>query len=428
MERLFLECTIRAALLVAGTAIVLYVMRVKRAATRHRVWSAVVFLMLVLPIWTAWGPKAAFPVLPPLTQATPNHAMAPVVTLSMAFLSSRPDFALSAILLSAYLLGLGFLLCRLAMGTVRAYRITRDSVLDEGVRSSHLCAAPITVGFVRPTVVLPNHWRRWSQAQLDAVLTHESEHARRRDSLIQWFALLNRAFFWFHPVAWWLERHLSALAEEACDNAVLARGYEPREYCESLIEIARSVTRAGARVNVAGLSMPGSFLSQRIRKIIEHAPLPGISRTQMTCVALIWTIVCSVSVGGTLGRIRQASSEQSTKTEHHPDAVQIITPHEGVDFTAFSTHLVQAIRRNWYGKLPEEAKQGEKGKVVVHFGIQKDGQLSNVPKVEVSSGNKALDEAAVSAVRASAPFEHLPKAFKGPNIELRLTFAYNQPL
>jgi hypothetical protein len=59
MERLFLECTIRAALLVATIAIVLYVMRIKSAATSHSIWAVVVQLMLVLPIWTAWGPKAS---------------------------------------------------------------------------------------------------------------------------------------------------------------------------------------------------------------------------------------------------------------------------------------------------------------------------------------------------------------------------------
>jgi outer membrane biosynthesis protein TonB len=46
----------------------------------------------------------------------------------------------------------------------------------------------------------------------------------------------------------------------------------------------------------------------------------------------------------------------------------------------------------------------------------------------VTSGNKALDDAAVVAIRASAPFEHLPQSFKGPNIELRLNFLYNLPL
>ena len=47
--------------------------------------------------------------------------------------------------------------------------------------------------------------------------------------------------------------------------------------------------------------------------------------------------------------------------------------------------------------------------------------------IEVNDAILGGAEAAVSAVRASAPFEHLPEAFKGPNIDLRLTFLYNQP-
>jgi hypothetical protein len=45
MERLFFECTVRAALLVAGTAMVLYAMRVK-AAAKHGVSDVVVQLLL----------------------------------------------------------------------------------------------------------------------------------------------------------------------------------------------------------------------------------------------------------------------------------------------------------------------------------------------------------------------------------------------
>ncbi len=48
--------------------------------------------------------------------------------------------------------------------------------------------------------------------------------------MVQWVALLNRAIFWFHPLAWWLERRLSALAEEACDDAVLKQGQDPVQY------------------------------------------------------------------------------------------------------------------------------------------------------------------------------------------------------
>src|SRR5260370_42206188 len=116
-------------------------------------------------------------------------------------------------------------------------RLVRDAVLHDTLHTSPLCAAPVTVGFFHPVVIFPDHWRQWPQAQLEAVLTHEGEHARRRDSLVQWLALLNRALFWFHPVAWWLERHLSALAEEACDNVALERGHNPREYAEYLIDM-----------------------------------------------------------------------------------------------------------------------------------------------------------------------------------------------
>ena len=84
MERLFVECAIRAALLVGGTAIVLYVMRVKAAAAKHSIWGGVMALMLVLPIWAAWGPKVSLHLLPPVAQITANEALIPARNLQTA--------------------------------------------------------------------------------------------------------------------------------------------------------------------------------------------------------------------------------------------------------------------------------------------------------------------------------------------------------
>jgi beta-lactamase regulating signal transducer with metallopeptidase domain len=310
MERLFLECAIRAALFVAGTAIVLHAMRVKAAASRHSVWTGVMMLMLLLPMWTAWGPKASLRLLPPLAQINANEAIAPAHALSSTVGPSPLVSTWQAVLLGVYLLGLGLLLFRLAIGTARARRLVRDSVLDDTMRTSPLCAAPLTVGFFHPVVIFPENWRQWPQPQLDAVLTHESEHVLRRDSLIQWLALLNRALFWFHPAAWWLERNLSALAEQACDDVVLARGHNAREYAEYLIDIARSVTRSGARLNVAGMAMPGSLLPQRIRQIMEGGRAPRISRTRMACVAAACAITCTAFTAGALDHARQNNSAQ----------------------------------------------------------------------------------------------------------------------
>ena len=90
---------------------------------------------------------------------------------------------------------------------------------------------------------------------------------------MQWVALLNRAIFWFHPLAWWLERHLSALAEDACDAAVLTRGHDPDEYSGYLLELARF--RGSDRRTMpqaAGMAMPEQIRClQRIRQIVNVA-------------------------------------------------------------------------------------------------------------------------------------------------------------
>ena len=139
----------------------------------------------------------------------------------------------------------------------------------------------------------------------------KSEHVRRRHPLVQWLALLNRALFWFHPVAWWLERHLSVLAEEACDNVVLERGYDPRAYSEYLIEMARSVKRSGVRLNVAGMAMPGSSLPQRVRKILGGGPVAHISRIRMVCVCFACAVSGTAIATATLDHLQANSSQHA---------------------------------------------------------------------------------------------------------------------
>jgi len=193
-----------------------------------------------------------------------------------------------------YLLGVCALLLRLAIGTIRASRLTSAS-----------CVVPVTVGFLHPRIILPESSREWPRAQLDAVLAHEGEHIRRRDPLFQWLALLNRALFWFHPLAWWLERKLSGLAEEACDAAVLARGCDAREYSEYLLDLARSMQRAGTRIDAVGMAMPGIGLKHRIRQILSGIPAPRISRPRMACTVAVCAAAAGIFAAGKLVHAQQ---------------------------------------------------------------------------------------------------------------------------
>jgi TonB family protein len=107
----------------------------------------------------------------------------------------------------------------------------------------------------------------------------------------------------------------------------------------------------------------------------------------------------------------------------------MLTPTEGVDFSNYLARVLASVKRNWYAVIPESARMGEKGMVVLQFRIMRDGNVpSPEPNMAASSGKEPLDRAAYSAIRSSSPFEPLPSAFSGPFIELRFYFLYNLPV
>ncbi len=111
------------------------------------------------------------------------------------------------------------------------------------------------------------------------------------------------------------------------------------------------------------------------------------------------------------------------------NAVQILTPTEGVDFNDYIQRVIASVKRNWYAVMPESAQLGDRGVVVLEFSIHRDGSVpSNEPERLRGSGKEPLDRAAISAIRSSNPFDHLPPAFSGPEIRLRFIFLYNLPL
>ncbi|HKE25897.1 MAG TPA: M56 family metallopeptidase [Bryobacteraceae bacterium] len=333
MERLFVECAVRAALIAVVTAVVLLTIGIKSAAARHAAWTSVMLTMLLLPIWTAWGPKTPVRLLPPLewhgSIETPLQNVLPHsvrLTEMRPVKPSRPhptgqNWTWHSLLLIVYGFGAVGLLARLAIGTARTNRLRSRANVRDGKGISSECTCPITVGWLHPVVILPKNWQEWPPQQLDAVLTHEREHVRRRDPLIQWLALVNRALFWFHPLSWWLERKLVVLAEEACDAAVLAHGHTPQDYSEYLLDIARSVSRSGSRLGIVGMAMPGSLLRQRIPQILNSCGTLPISRSKIAVAVAVCATSSALLASGTLDHAR-AHVQPGTNGMVHSSVLQ----------------------------------------------------------------------------------------------------------
>jgi TonB family protein len=98
----------------------------------------------------------------------------------------------------------------------------------------------------------------------------------------------------------------------------------------------------------------------------------------------------------------------------------------GVDFKPYLIQVLASVRRNWMAVIPESGRMGRRGLVQVQFSIDRAGR---VPKLVIAtpSGTEAFDRAAVAGVSASNPFPPLPSDFKGDQIRLQLSFAYNIP-
>ena len=109
---------------------------------------------------------------------------------------------------------------------------------------------------------------------------------------------------------------------------------------------------------------------------------------------------------------------------------QILSPTNGVDFSAYIQRLLATLQRNWYAIMPESAfpPVRDQGVVGTEFQINPDGSIQATdPVLDRTSGKGPLDRAALSSIRASNPFEPLPSAFHGPYLRLRVFFLYNIP-
>jgi beta-lactamase regulating signal transducer with metallopeptidase domain len=306
-----LEASIRAAVLAVLIALVLRLARARSSSLAHAAWTSMLGAMLLMPLLPRVIPAVPAPVpLPSLASAAVLATLdspgapppAPVEIASArpvavaeaepAARRSGPTVTSSAgwvpLVLVLYAVAVLAVVARTGVGIHGMRRIRNSSnPAGSGFMESALVHAPLTVGILRPVIVLPVTWRDWPEDKLTAVLTHERAHVTRRDPIVRLLSQINCALFWFHPLAWWLDRKLASTAENACDDAAVRSVGEKRRYAEVLLDIAESVRRSGGRVAWQGLGVGGSgMLSRRIDRILSGRAAAEMSRRRKVLVAI----------------------------------------------------------------------------------------------------------------------------------------------
>jgi Ca-activated chloride channel homolog len=278
---------VRPVVLAAAAALILRVFRVRHPASRHAVWSVVLAGMLVVPLVSVLAPHWRLLPLPPEQHGFSASVPEPLPTLShtssvvsepRSGRQPRSSFSMPPIRMLlpwCYLAGLLAIMLYRAMGWAMLLRVLYRSTPLKGraLRESGDVVSPAAVGVLRPVVLLPIGWRDWNPNTRRAVLAHEFAHIRRKDALISTLGRLVTWVLWFHPLAWWVSRKVSGLAELACDAVVVERMGDPAGYSRILLDFADRVNRAGSRVALPGLAMAASSsgMGKRIDQVFELA-------------------------------------------------------------------------------------------------------------------------------------------------------------
>ena len=137
--------------------------------------------------------------------------------------------------------------------------------------------APLTMGMVRPAIVLPADAQTWAESDLRRALAHEIEHIRRNDWIVHMLARVVCAIYWFHPLVWMVWRRLRLESERACDDGVLRRS-DGTAYAEQLLLLARRLNTSSA----VGLFMASrTDLATRIAAVIDVVAASRSARTNV---------------------------------------------------------------------------------------------------------------------------------------------------
>jgi beta-lactamase regulating signal transducer with metallopeptidase domain len=244
------------------------------AAVRYGLWFAASAKFLVPFAALAAIGRLLAPMGPPPAVAAADRVL--VAQVAQPFSQPLPvhpaaSFDPTLLLLALWALGCSLVLCVWAVRWARVRTILHSSrplswPAPMPVLASPSLMEPGLVGLWRPVLLIPESLpEHLGQAEIDALLAHETSHFRRRDNLTAALHMVVEALFWFHPQVWWIGARLIRERERACDEAVVRAGHDRTAYARSLVESCRLYLQSPLSC-VAGAS--GSHLEIRVAAIM----------------------------------------------------------------------------------------------------------------------------------------------------------------
>lgn len=156
---------------------------------------------------------------------------------------------------------------------------------------SALTSVPLTVGWLRPLIVLPaSLLTNLTPQEVECLIAHEVAHIRRHDYLVNLLQCAIEILLFYHPAVHWISARIRQEREQACDRLAVGATGDRLVYSRALLHVAE----LSSAPSLLALAASGGELKERIQALLGG---PGIRFRRSGGVAGI----CITLVFGTAG-------------------------------------------------------------------------------------------------------------------------------
>lgn len=190
-------------------------------------------------------------------------------------------------------------------------------------------SSPCLLGHWRPAILLPEEI---DPASYDQIFLHELAHLRRGDWLWTIIGRAAQSILWCQPLMWILHRQHLSVAEEICDDYVIAHGCDRENYLQQLIQIAELSL---PQTRAVGVSMVGfrSKLGRRTARILDTTRVISTQAgRRFVAVALLGALITTTGVAlveigqaeqNTIASADEARATNTTVTDRKTDDSEV---------------------------------------------------------------------------------------------------------
>ncbi|MEH3113937.1 M56 family metallopeptidase [Pedobacter terrae] len=160
---------------------------------------------------------------------------------------------------------------------------------------SGIAQVPLVVGHFKPLILIPlGLLNGLSNAEVEAILSHELAHIKRKDYLVNILQSFIEIVFFFNPAVLWVSQLIKTEREHCCDDLAIACVNDRKNYVQALIVCQEFKQRAPAYA--MAMSGPKGNLLQRASRMLfnTNSTLNKMEKTILT-IALVSVVICSAA-------------------------------------------------------------------------------------------------------------------------------------